>query len=41
MRRMGIEALYQKPHLSQRHPAQQVSPYLLRDRTPQSGLGRR
>ena len=30
MRRMGIEALYRKPHLSQRHPAHQVYPYLLR-----------
>ena len=31
MRRMGIEALYRKPSLSQRHPAHQVYPYLLRD----------
>jgi putative transposase len=31
MRRMGIEALYRKPHLSRRHPAHQVYPYLLRD----------
>ena len=31
MRRMGIEALYRKPSLSRRHPAHQVSPYLLRD----------
>ncbi|HNP84098.1 MAG TPA: IS3 family transposase [Nitrospira sp.] len=31
MRRMGIEALYRKPHLSCRHPAHQVYPYLLRD----------
>ncbi|MBK9997610.1 MAG: DDE-type integrase/transposase/recombinase [Nitrospira sp.] len=28
---MGIEALYRKPHLSCRHPAHQVYPYLLRD----------
>jgi putative transposase len=33
MQRMGIEALYRKPHLSQRHPAHQVSPYLLRNLT--------
>jgi len=31
MRRMGIEALYRKPHLSRRHPAHQVYPYLLSD----------
>ena len=31
MRRMGIEALYRKPHLSHRHPAHRVYPYLLRD----------
>jgi putative transposase len=31
MRRMGIEALYRKPHLSRRHPAHQVYPYLLQD----------
>ena len=30
MRRMGIEALYRKPHTSQRHPAHKVYPYLLR-----------
>ena len=30
MRRMGLEALYRKPHLSQRHPAHTVYPYLLR-----------
>ena len=34
MRRMGIEALYRKPHLSRRHPAHQVYPYLLRDLMP-------
>ncbi|WHZ16797.1 MAG: Transposase [Nitrospira sp.] len=33
MRRMGIEALYRKPHLSQRHPAHTIYPYLLRDLT--------
>lgn len=31
MRRMGLEALYQKPKTTQRHPAHQVYPYLLRD----------
>lgn len=30
MRRMGLEALYQKPKTTQRHPAHQVYPYLLR-----------
>jgi putative transposase len=29
MARMGIEALYRKPHTSQRHPAHRVYPYLL------------
>ena len=33
MRRMGIEALYRKPHLSHRHPAHTIYPYLLRDLT--------
>ena len=31
MRRMGLEALYRKPHLSRRHPAHRVYPYFLRD----------
>ena len=31
MRRMGLEALYRKPHLSHRHPAHRIYPYLLRD----------
>jgi putative transposase len=31
MRRMGLEALYRKPHRSRRHPAHRVYPYLLRD----------
>jgi putative transposase len=31
MRRMGLAAGYRKPHLSHRHPAHTVSPYLLRD----------
>ena len=31
MRRMGIEALYRKPHLSHRQPAHRVYPSLLRD----------
>ena len=30
MTRMGIEAVYRKPHTSQRHPAHRVYPYLLR-----------
>jgi hypothetical protein len=29
MTRMGIEAVYRKPHTSQRHPAHPVYPYLL------------
>ena len=31
MRRMGLEALYRKPHTSQRHPAHTVYPSLLRN----------
>jgi putative transposase len=31
MRRMSIEAVYRKPHLSQRHHAHTVYPYLLRE----------
>ena len=31
MRRMGIEAVYRKPHTRQRHLAHKVYPYLLRD----------
>ena len=30
MRQLGIEAIYPKPRLSQRHPDHQVFPYLLR-----------
>ena len=30
MRRMGLAAVYRKPHLSRRHRAHQVYPYLLR-----------
>jgi putative transposase len=30
MRRMGIEALYRKPHLSQPHPEHRMFPYRLR-----------
>ena len=30
MTRMGLEAVYRKPHTSQRHPAHKVYPYLLR-----------
>ena len=33
MRCMGLEALYRKPHLSRRHPAHTIYPYLLRDLT--------
>ena len=33
MRRMGITAIYRKPRTSQRHPAHQISPYLLRQLT--------
>ena len=33
MRRMGLEALYRKPRLRQRHPAHTIYPYLLRDLT--------
>jgi putative transposase len=33
MRRMGIEALYRKPRLSEPHPGHKVYPYLLRDLT--------
>jgi putative transposase len=33
MRRMELEAVYRKPHLSQRHPAHTIYPYLLRDLT--------
>jgi putative transposase len=32
MRRMGIEALYQRPRTTQPHPGHGVFPYLLRDR---------
>jgi putative transposase len=31
MTRMGIKAVYRKPHTSQRHPAHPVYPYLLRN----------
>ena len=31
MRGTGLEALYQKPQTTQRHPVHQVYPYLLRD----------
>jgi len=31
MRQMGLEAIYQKPNLSRRHPTHPVFPYLLRD----------
>ena len=33
MERMGIEALYQKPRLSDPHPGHKIWPYLLRDLT--------
>jgi putative transposase len=32
MRRMGIEALYQRPRTTRPHPSHRVFPYLLRDR---------
>ena len=44
MTRMGIEAVYRKPHTSQRHPAHTVYPYLLRQREitrPRITSGRR
>jgi putative transposase len=31
MRKMGLEAIYPKPKLSQRHPGHRIYPYLLRD----------
>jgi putative transposase len=31
MRRMGVTAVYRRPHTSQRHPAHKVYPYLLRN----------
>jgi putative transposase len=31
MQKMGIEALYQKPRLSEPHPGHKIYPYLLRD----------
>lgn len=31
MRKMGLEAIYPKPTLSQRHPEHRIYPYLLRD----------
>ena len=31
MRKMGIQAIYQKPHLSQPAPGQRIYPYLLRN----------
>ena len=45
MRRMGIEALYRKPHTSRRHPQHKIYPYLLRGLkivsvTPSTGLTR-
>jgi putative transposase len=33
MRRMGIEAVYPKPHTSRPHPEHRIYPYLLRDLT--------
>lgn len=32
MRKMGIEAVYQKPRLSKPHPAHKIYPYLLRNK---------
>jgi len=31
MREMGLEAIYQKPHLSEPHPGHKIYPYLLRN----------
>ena len=33
MRLMGIEAIYQKPNTSKKHPEHEIFPYLLRDLT--------
>ena len=33
MKRMGIEALYRKPHTTRKHPQHRVYPYLLRGLT--------
>lgn len=33
MRLMGIEAIYQKPNTSRKHPSHKIYPYLLRDMT--------
>ncbi len=33
MRLMGIEAIYQKPNTSRKHPSHKIYPYLLRDLT--------
>ena len=33
MRQMGIEAIYQKPNTSKKHPEHEIFPYLLRDLT--------
>ena len=43
MRVMGIEAIYQKPNTSRKHPSHKIYPYLLEesdDRPPQSGMVR-
>ena len=39
LRRMGMEALYQRPRTTQSHPGHTVFPYLLRDHGPESGVG--
>ena len=31
MREMGLDAIYQKPHLSEPHPGHKIYPYLLRN----------
>src|SRR6202051_3952252 len=44
MRLMGIEAIYQKPNTSRKHPSHKIYPYLLKnpdDRPCQSSLVRR
>ena len=39
MRRMGLEALYQKPRTTQRHPATLFTRTLLRRLAPESSVG--
>jgi len=41
MLQMGLEAIYQKPNTSRKHPQNPIYRYLLRRRAAQPGLGRR